>query len=81
MDEKQKVASAIRISMLARGVEEQESGNVWPLSRLVHQTVNLLQACEAQYGRQGVLLKESPGFFGGWEERYVVLKGQRFVYK
>lgn len=34
-----------------------------------------------QYGLQGILLKESPSFFGGWDQRYVVLRGQRFVYK
>ena len=25
--------------------------------------------------------KDSPSFFGGWSLRYVILKGQRFVYK
>jgi hypothetical protein len=28
-----------------------------------------------------VLLKESPNLFGGWDERFCILKGQRFVYK
>ena len=27
------------------------------------------------------MLKESPGFFSSWDERYVILKGERFVYK
>lgn len=43
--------------------------------------LNYEQATERSYGMQGVLLKESPNLFGGWDERYCVLKGQRFVYK
>lgn len=80
-DIKQTTFAAIRNSMMARGAEDGFVGLVWPLLQKIFVSSNLQEATETQYGLQGILLKESPSFFGGWDQRYVVLKGERFVYK
>ena len=54
---------------------------MWPLMRKTVVMRSVEEATKMLYGLQGILMKESPSFFGGWDQRYAVLKGQRFVYK
>ncbi len=72
---------AIRNSMMARGAENGFVGLIWPLMQKAFEPGSIEEASERIYGLQGILLKESPSFFGGWDQRYVVLRGQRLVYK
>lgn len=67
--------------MLARGSTDGFEGSIWPLTRCTHQNETIQQAVKDRYGKQGVLEKESPSFFGGWSQRYVVLRGQKLIYK
>ena len=82
-----KMANAVRVSMQARGVEGEPKEEVTTLEmKLVNETLRqqsmtYQQLGREKYGLQGILLKESPSMFGGWDERYCVLKGQRFIYK
>ena len=69
--------------MMARGGAEDHSECekiVFAVGRHI-ETISYEEATKIKYGFQGVLLKESPNLFGGWDERYCILKGQRFVYK
>lgn len=67
--------------MMARGAEDGFNGLIWPLMQKIFSPTSVQEATEKIYGLQGIVLKESPSFFVGWDQRYLILKGQRLVYK
>lgn len=84
-DPQRNIEEAVRCSMRARGIEVEEGkmGEEWSFGAQQQEpaATKIEVVARKAYGQQGELLKESPSLFGGWEERYCVLKGQRFIYK